>query len=132
MALPDRTASRSCDCDICTDRYDVAPGHRDASEVNGLDDRIQPSMEIKMQKTNKKIYDLSVPFGRNLPTYAMSLNFYNPPMFATYSNYSSTVFEKVYDRGETMYDTMLAFYAHTGTHLDAPLHCNKSGWAVNE
>jgi kynurenine formamidase len=89
-------------------------------------------MEITMQQLNKKIYDLSVPVGRNLPTYAMSLNFYNPPMFATYSNYSTTVFEKVYDRGETMYDTMLAFYAHTGTHLDAPLHCSKNGWAVNE
>jgi kynurenine formamidase len=89
-------------------------------------------MEITMPKLKNKIYDLSVPFGRNLPTYAMSLNFYNQPMFATYSNYSTTVFEKVYDRGETMYDTMLAFYAHTGTHLDAPLHCSKNGWAVNE
>jgi len=85
-----------------------------------------------MNKSKGKVYDLSVPFGRNMPTYGMSLNFYNPPMLATYSNYSTTVFEKVFDRGETMYDTMLAFYSHTGTHLDAPLHCSKKGWAVNE
>jgi len=79
---------------------------------------------------------LSVPFGRDLPTYAMSLNFYNPPMIATYSLFGTTPFEKIYNRQTgPFYDTLIVFFSHTGTHLDAPRHCTKgpqTGWSVDQ
>jgi len=86
---------------------------------------------------NRKLYDLSVPFGRDLPTYNMSLNFYNPPMLATYSRYGTTHFEKKYNRPSgPFYDTLIVFFSHTGTHLDSPIHCGKDKeeelWSVDQ
>ena len=86
-----------------------------------------------MVATNRKIYDLSVPFGRDLPTYGMSLNFYNPPMFASYSIYGTTHFEKIYKRDSgPFFDSLVVFFSHTGTHLDSPIHCSKENWSVDQ
>ena len=88
-----------------------------------------------MVKKNRKIYDLLVPFGRDLPTYAMSIGFYNPPMFASYSIFGTTHFERIYNRtpySAPFYDTLVSFFSHTGTHLDAPIHCAKDNWSVDQ
>lgn len=86
-----------------------------------------------MNKKKRKIFDLSLPWGRNLPTFAMSLSFYNPPMIATYSHFGETMFEQ--DRmeaAEPFFDTLLTFFSHTGTHFDAPRHCSKEAWSVDQ
>lgn len=58
----------------------------------------------------------------------MSLEVYNPPMIATYQHYDGTPTKP----GTGIYDTMLAFFAHTGTHLDSPIHFNRKGWTVDQ
>lgn len=81
-----------------------------------------------------KVYDLSLPFSRNMPTYSMDLAYYNPPMIGSYAEWGETVLEKKTGRtaGFDCMETVITFYSHTGTHFDAPLHYNKNGWAIHE
>jgi len=86
-----------------------------------------------MNEKKRKIFDLSVPWGRNLPTIAMSLSFYNPPMIATYGQFGETMLEQ--DRVEAskpFYETLITFFSHTGTHFDSPIHCRKDAWSIDQ
>lgn len=69
-----------------------------------------------------------------MPTYGMSLDFYNPPMIGTYSEFGESILEKKMDRtaGAPFYDSLLCFFSHTGTHFDAPIHCDENAWALDE
>lgn len=81
-----------------------------------------------------RVYDLSLPFSRNIPTYSMKLTFYNPPMIGTYSEFGHSMLEKTTGRteGAYFYDSVLCFYSHTGTHLDSPIHCKPGNWSVDQ
>jgi kynurenine formamidase len=86
-----------------------------------------------MSKKERKIFDLSLPWGRNIPTFGMSLAFYNPPMIATYSHFGETMLEQ--DRlaaAKPFTDTLLTFFSHTGTHFDSPIHCSKEAWSIDQ
>ena len=79
----------------------------------------------------RKLYDLSLPWSRDLPTFNMSVKYYNPPMIATYSEYGRGLRDK--DRGGApVYDTLLAFFSHTGTHFDAPIHWKEDAWSIDQ
>lgn len=82
----------------------------------------------------RKVYDLTLPWSRNMPTYAMSLSFYNPPMIGSYSEFGKSILEKNMDRtvGAHFYDSVLSFYSHTGTHFDSPIHCNLDSWSIDQ
>lgn len=84
-----------------------------------------------MEKKKREIFDLSLPWGRNLPTINMSLSVTNPPMIATNSEFGMTMLEKGRSSG-LFFNTLIAFYSHTGTHFDAPIHCKKEGWSVDQ
>jgi kynurenine formamidase len=87
-----------------------------------------------MSSKKRKIYDLSLPWSRNMPTYAMSLSFYNPPMIGTYSEFGKSLLEKKMGRtvGAPFYDSVLCFFSHCGTHFDAPIHCDKDAWSIDQ
>lgn len=86
-----------------------------------------------MSPKKRKIYDLSLPWGRDLPTFGMSLSFYNPPMIATYSEYGTTMLEQPrLKASKPFYDTLLTFFSHTGTHFDSPIHCRKDAWSIDQ
>lgn len=86
-----------------------------------------------MSEKKRKIFDLSLPWGRDIPTFGMSLSFYNPPMIATYSHFGETMLEQ--DRlaaAKPFTDTLLSFFSHTGTHFDSPIHCSKDAWSIDQ
>lgn len=86
-----------------------------------------------MSKKSRRVYDLSQPWGRNLPTFGMSLSFYNPPMYATYSEFAKTMLEQVRAKASApFYDTLISFYSHTGTHFDSPIHCKPTAWSIDQ
>jgi len=79
-----------------------------------------------------KLYDLSLEFSRNLPTYDMDLSIYNPPMIATYTSYEGN--EQAPTR-KGWYDTLIAMFPHIGTHMDAPAHLNSQrmeNWTIDK
>ena len=84
-----------------------------------------------MDDSKGKIYDLSLPWGRNTPTVGMSLSFYNPPMIAIYSQFGKTSMEKGRP-SKHFYDTLIAFFSHTGTHFDSPVHCKEDAWSIDQ
>ena len=81
--------------------------------------------------TASEVFDLSLPWSRDLPTVGMSLSFYNPPMIATYSQFGRTPQEKGRPSG-LFYDTLICFFSHTGTHMDCPVHCDERGWSLDQ
>lgn len=86
-----------------------------------------------MVQKKRKIFDLSLPWGRDLPTFGMSLSFYNPPMIATYSEFGNTLLEKDREKASApFFDTLLTFFSHTGTHFDSPVHCKKECWSIDQ
>ena len=85
-----------------------------------------------MGKNQKKIFDLSLPWSRDIPTVGMSLSFYNPPMIATYSQFGTTIMEKNKSTSTPFYDTLISFFSHTGTHIDSPIHCDESAWPLDQ
>lgn len=86
-----------------------------------------------MVQKKRKIFDLSLPWGRDLPTFGMSLSFYNPPMIATYSEFGNTLLEKDRKKASApFFDTLLTFFSHTGTHFDSPIHCKKECWSIDQ
>jgi kynurenine formamidase len=70
-----------------------------------------------------------------MPTYAMSLSYYNPPMIGTYSEFGKSILEEKSGRsnlGSPFYDSLLCFFSHTGTHFDSPIHCRKDAWSIDQ
>jgi len=85
--------------------------------------------ETKVSRRKRKLYDLSPNWGRDMPTYGMNLDQYNPPMLGTYTSYDGTPMRSNW---KGYYDTVICLYSHTGCHIDAPAHYNRNGWTVDK
>lgn len=77
----------------------------------------------------RAIYDLSVPFTRDMPTYFFWKNRFHPPFFAVFQDLQETSLGP--NTGGT-YTTLVAFLTHTGTHFEVPRHYLKKGWYLHE
>src|SRR2546425_9389200 len=64
-----------------------------------------------------RIYDLSMPFTRDMPTYFFWKNWHHPPFFATFTDLEETSLGPGTGEG---FVSLVAFLTHTGTHMDAP------------
>lgn len=69
-------------------------------------------------KKDIQLFDLSQPFGRNIPVYHL----YSRPVFGIYHTI---------DR-DNFYDRTTSFYTHSGTHIDAPRHFSKDGYNISQ
>src|SRR5438128_4099589 len=63
-----------------------------------------------------RIYDLSMPFTRDMPTYFFWKNWHHPPFFATFTDLEETSLGPGTGEG---FVSLVAFLTHTGTHMDA-------------
>lgn len=83
-------------------------------------------------KKDHEIYDLSIPWGRDVPTVGMSLDNFNPPMIGTHKEHGRTLLEEGTPPGGLFYDEMISFFTHTGTHMDAPIHFKENAWSIDQ
>src|SRR5438445_4249398 len=77
----------------------------------------------------KRIYDLSMPFTRDMPTYFFWKNWHHPPFFATFTDLEETSLGPGTGEG---FVSLVAFLTHTGTHMDAPRHFRRGAWYLHE
>lgn len=77
----------------------------------------------------REVYDLSLPFRRDMPTYFFYENRYQPPMFTVFSHIEGTPLGPETKDG---YVTHVSFLTHTGTHVDAPRHFREDGQYLHE
>ena len=73
----------------------------------------------------RQVYDLSLPFNRNMPTYYFYRQVQDAPFFSIVSHPSIT---PVVDG----YVTHVSFVTHTGTHVDAPRHFRPDGHTIDQ
>ncbi len=78
---------------------------------------------------SRQVWDLSLPFRRDMPTYYFYENRYQPPMFTVFSHLEGTPLGPETKDG---YVTHVSFLTHTGTHVDAPVHFRPDGWYLHE
>lgn len=76
-----------------------------------------------------RVYDLSMPFGRDMPTFYFWENWHHPPFFATFSDLSET---SLGPRTAEGFVSLVSFLTHTGTHMDAPRHFRRDRWYLHE
>jgi len=79
----------------------------------------------------RKLYDISEHpgFSRDIPTFWMGYQYYNPPVIGarvTPEGFPANPYHKGY------YETIITLYVHTGCHMDAPIHMDPKGWAIDE
>ncbi len=72
-----------------------------------------------------RVYDLSLPFNRDMPTYYFYKQVFDAPFFTIVSH------PAISDPGDG-YVTHVSFVTHTGTHVDAPLHVRPDGWSIDQ
>lgn len=77
----------------------------------------------------KRIYDLSMPFTRDMPTYFFWKSWHHPPFFATFTDLEETSLGSGTGEG---FVSLVAFLTHTGTHMDAPRHFRRGAWYLHE
>jgi kynurenine formamidase len=73
----------------------------------------------------RQVYDLSLPFNRNMPTYYFYRQVQDAPFFSIVSHPSITPVEDGYV-------THVSFVTHTGTHVDAPRHFRTDGLTIDQ
>ena len=78
---------------------------------------------------SKRVYDLSVPFNRDMPTYYFYKSVFSPPMFTTFSQQEGT---PLGEWTTDAYVTHVSFLTHIGTHVDAPRHFRADGQYIHE
>src|SRR5216117_1857422 len=76
-----------------------------------------------------RIYDLSMPFTRDMPTYFFWKNWHHLPFFATFTDLTETSLGPATGEG---FVSLVAFLTHTGTHMDAPRHFRRGAWYLHE
>lgn len=81
------------------------------------------------RRGTREVYDLSLPFQRDMPSYYFYENRYQPPMFTVFSHTEGTPLGPETKDG---YVTHVSFLTHTGTHVDAPRHFREDGWYLHE
>ena len=72
-----------------------------------------------------RVYDLSLLFNRDMPTYYFYKNVLDPPFFSIVSH------PNISDPGDG-FVTHVSFVTHTGTHVDAPRHFRPDGMSIDE
>jgi kynurenine formamidase len=77
----------------------------------------------------RRIYDLSLPFTRDMPTFYFWKNWHHPPFFATFSDLTETSLGQGTGEG---FVTLVSFLTHTGTHMDSPRHFRRDRWYLHE
>jgi kynurenine formamidase len=91
--------------------------------------KAQEVTEVARPTPAKQVFDLSLPFRRDMPTYYFYENRYQPPMFTVFSHAEGTPLGPETKDG---YVTHVSFLTHTGTHVDAPRHFRDDGWYLHE
>jgi kynurenine formamidase len=71
------------------------------------------------------VYDLSLPFNNDMPTYFFYKSVFQPPMFTVFSH-------PAISPPEDGLVTHVSFLTHIGTHVDAPRHYREDGHALHE
>lgn len=66
-----------------------------------------------------KTYDISIPLSNNTPKYPKDCDFKKDEFYS-------------YKNGDSFIASKLTLGAHTGTHIDAPLHAIESGKSISE
>lgn len=82
-----------------------------------------------MSRGERRVYDLSVPFQRDMPTYYFYRNYFQPPMFTVFSQPQGT---ELGEGTAEAYVTHVSFLTHTGTHVDAPRHWRRDGQYIDQ
>src|SRR5947209_9899359 len=99
---------------------------KDKTMVAGVDERTRQAAE---RHGNRRVYDLSVPFCRDMPTYYFYKSVFSPPMFTTFSQLEGT---PLGPWTTDAYVTHVSFLTHIGTHVDAPRHFRADGQYIHE
>jgi kynurenine formamidase len=81
------------------------------------------------RRRTRRVYDLSLPFRRDMPTYYFYENIFQPPMFSVFSHLEGTPLGPETKDG---YVTHVSFLTHIGTHVDAPVHLRPDRWYLHE
>lgn len=83
-------------------------------------------MGVNEQPGNgRRVYDLSLPFNRDMPTYYFYKNVFDAPFFTIVSH------PAISDPGDG-FVTHVSFVTHSGTHADAPRHFRPDGMTLDE
>ena len=72
-----------------------------------------------------RVYDLSLTFNRDMPTYYFYKNVFDAPFFTIVTH------PAISDPGDG-FVTHVSFVTHTGTHVDAPRHFRPDGLFLHE
>jgi kynurenine formamidase len=72
-----------------------------------------------------RVYDLSLPFDRDMPMFHFYRNEFQPPMFSVFRH-------PAISPPEDGFVTHVSFITHTGTHVDAPRHYRDDGHTVDQ
>ena len=72
-----------------------------------------------------RVYDLSLPFNRDMPTYYFYKQGFDAPFFTIVSH-------PAISKPEDGYVTHVSFVTHMGTHVDAPLHVRPDGMSLDQ
>jgi kynurenine formamidase len=77
----------------------------------------------------RPVYDLSLTFCRDMPTYYFYNNVFQPPMFTVFSLMEGT---PLGPHTRDAFVTHVSFLTHIGTHVDAPRHFRPDGQFLHE
>jgi kynurenine formamidase len=73
----------------------------------------------------RRVYDLSLPFNRDMPTYFFYKSVFQPPLFTIFSHPAISA-------PEDGLVTHVSFLTHIGTHVDAPRHFREDGQTLDQ
>ena len=74
---------------------------------------------------SRRVYDLSLPFDNDMPTFHFYRNEFQPPLFSIFRH-------PAISPPEDGFVTHVSFITHIGTHVDAPRHFRPDGQTVDE
>jgi len=74
---------------------------------------------------SRRVYDLSLLFDKDMPTFHFYKNEFQPPVFSVFRHPAITP-------PEDGFVTHVSFITHMGTHVDAPRHFRPDGQTVDE
>ena len=90
---------------------------------------VERATGVAERQGKRRVYDLSVPFCRDMPTYYFYKSVFSPPMFTTFSQIEGT---PLGPWTKDAYVTHVSFLTHIGTHVDAPKHFRADGQYIHE
>jgi arylformamidase len=75
--------------------------------------------------TGRRVYDLSLLFDNDMPTFHFYKNEFQPPVFSVFRH-------PAFSPPEDGFVTHVSFITHMGTHVDAPRHYREDGQTVDQ